>query len=211
MAKSKKIKVHIPGEEIVTEDKIDQKDDSTQKDKEDKVETVDPIKALEEKLGVVEQEAKENYDRWLRVSAEFENYKKRAAREMNDFRKFANESFVKAMLPVVDNLDRAIESSSNNKHADTSMLEGVNMTLKEILKIFEQFNVKPFESLRKTFDPSLHQAVMQDETEAHPENSVVKELQKGYMMHDRLLRPAMVVVSKTKTKSENQKNIDKEE
>jgi molecular chaperone GrpE len=210
MAKSKKIKVHTPGEETVTEDKIDQKDDSIQKDTEDKVETVDPIKALEEKLGAVEQEAKENYDRWLRVSAEFENYQKRAAREMNDFRKFANERFVTAMLPVVDNLDRAIESSNNDEHADRSMLEGVNMTLKEILKVFEQFNVKPFESLGKTFDPSLHQAIMQEETEGHPENSVVKELQKGYMMHDRLLRPAMVVVSKTKTKPEHQNN-NKEE
>ena len=208
MGKSKKIKVQTQGEETVIEDKIDQKNDSK---KEDKVEIVDPIKALEEKLDSVEQEAKDNYDRWLRVSAEFENYQKRAAREMNDFRKFSNERFVKAMLPVVDNLDRAIESSSNDKHADRSMLEGVNMTLKEILKVFEQFNVKPFESLGKSFDPSLHQAVMQEETEAHPENSVVKELQKGYMMHDRLLRPAMVVVSKTKTKYENQKNINKEE
>jgi len=208
MAKSKKIKVHTKAEETVIEDKIDQENDSN---KEDKVETVDPLKEMEERLESMEQEGKENYDRFLRVSAEFENYQKRAAREMNDFRKFANESFVKAMLPVVDNLDRAIESSSNDKHTARSMLEGVNMTLKEILKVFEQFNVKPFESLGKTFDPSLHQAVMQEETEAHPENSVVKELQKGYMMHDRLLRPAMVVVSKTKTKSEHQKNINKEE
>ena len=208
MAKSKKIKVHTKAEETFIENKIDQKNDSN---KEDKVETVDPLKEMEEKLESMEQEGKENYDRLLRVSAEFENYQKRAAREMNDFRKFANESFVKAMLPVVDNLDRAIESSSNDKHTDRSMLEGVNMTLKEILKVFEQFNVKPFESLGKTFDPSLHQAVMQEETEAYPENSVVKELQKGYMMHDRLLRPAMVVVSKTKTKPEHQKNINKEE
>jgi molecular chaperone GrpE len=210
MAKSKKIKVHTPGEETDIEDKIDEKNESPKEDTEDKVETVDPIKALEEKLGAVEKEAKENYDRWLRVSAEFENYQKRAAREMNDFRKFANERFVTAMLPVVDNLDRAIESSNNDEHADRSMLEGVNMTLKEILKVFEQFNVKPFESLGKTFDPSLHQAIMQEETEGHPENSVVKELQKGYMMHDRLLRPAMVVVSKTKTKPEHQNN-NKEE
>ncbi len=200
MAKSEKIKVHTKAEETVIEDKIDQKNDSN---KEDKAETVDPLKEMEEKLESMEQEAKENYDRLLRTSAEFENYQKRAAREMNDFRKFANESFVKAMLPVVDNLDRAVESSNNDKHADTSVLEGVKMTVKEILKVFEQYNVKPFESLGKTFDPSLHQAVMQEETEEHPENSVVQELQKGYMMHDRLLRPAMVVVSKTKTKSEN--------
>lgn len=208
MAKSKKIKVHTKGEETVIEDKIDQKEDAN---KEEKVETVDPVKEMEDKVESIKQEAKENHDRLLRVSAEFENYQKRAAREMNDFRKFANESFVKAMLPVVDNLDRAIESSSNDKHADSSMLEGVNMTLKEILKVFEQFGVKPFESVGKTFDPSLHQAVMQEETETHPENSVVKELQKGYMMHDRLLRPAMVVVSKTKTTPENQKNTDQEE
>lgn len=207
MAKSEKIKVHTKTEETVIEDKIDQKNDSN---KEDKAETVDPLKEMEEKLESMEQEAKENYDRLLRTSAEFENYQKRAAREMNDFRKFANESFVKAMLPVVDNLDRAVESSNNDKHADTSVLEGVKMTVKEILKVFEQYNVKPFESLGKTFDPSLHQAVMQEETEEHPENSVVQELQKGYMMHDRLLRPAMVVVSKTKTKSENQKKINKE-
>jgi len=208
MAKSKKIKVHTKGEETVIEDKIDQKEDAN---KEEKVETVDPLKEMEDKVESIKQEAKENHDRLLRVSAEFENYQKRAAREMNDFRKFATESFVKAMLPVVDNLDRAIESSSNDKHADSSMLEGVNMTLKEILKVFEQFGVKPFESVGKTFDPSLHQAVMQEETETHPENSVVKELQKGYMMHDRLLRPAMVVVSKTKTTPENQKNTDQEE
>ena len=207
MAKSKKIKVHTKGEETVIEDKIDQKEDAN---KEEKVETVDPLKEMEDKVESIKQEAKENHDRLLRVSAEFENYQKRAAREMNDFRKFANESFVKAMLPVVDNLDRAIESSSNDKHADSSMLEGVNMTLKEILKVFEQFGVKPFESVGKTFDPSLHQAVMQEETETHPENSVVKELQKGYMMHDRLLRPAMVVVSKTKTTPENQKKKDQE-
>ena len=144
MAKSKKIKAHTKAEETVIEDKMDQKNDSN---KEDKAETVDPLKEMEEKLESMEQDVKENYDRLLRASAEFENYKKRAAPEMNDFRQFANESFVKVMLPVIDNLDRAIESSNNDKLAESSMVEGVNMTLKEILKVFEQFGVKPFESL----------------------------------------------------------------
>jgi molecular chaperone GrpE len=159
---------------------------------------------MEARLESVEQESKENHDRFLRVSAEFENYKKRAAREMGDFRKFANESFVKAMLPVVDNLDRAIESSSNDKNTSTSVVEGVNMTLIEILKVFEQFGVIPFESLGKTFDPGFHQAVMQEENEDYPDNTVLNEMQKGYMIHDRLLRPAMVVVSKKKERPENQ-------
>ncbi len=206
MAAKKKIKINTEIEENSTEKKISKEIDS---DKDNK-KTGDPLKEMEARLESLEKEAKESYDRFLRVSAEFENYKKRAAREMNDFRKFANESFVKAMLPIVDNLDRAIESSSNDDHAQNSVVEGVNMTLKEILKVFEQFNVKPFESLGKAFDPALHQAVMQEETVDHPENTILNELQKGYMMHDRLLRPAMVVVSKT-TESENQENEAQEE
>jgi molecular chaperone GrpE len=206
MAAKKKIKINTEIEENSTEKKISKEIDS---DKDNK-KTGDPLKEMEARLESLEKEAKESYDRFLRVSAEFENYKKRAAREMNDFRKFANESFVKEMLPIVDNLDRAIESSSNDDHAQNSVVEGVNMTLKEILKVFEQFNVKPFESLGKAFDPALHQAVMQEETDDHPENTVLNELQKGYMMHDRLLRPAMVVVSKT-TEPENQENEAQEE
>ena len=203
MAKKSKIKIHTNGDEIVSEDKNREKRDSN---KEDSTETIDPLKDMEERVESLKKEAAENHDRMLRVAAEFENYKKRAAREMNDFRKFANENFVKAMLPVVDNLDRAIESSSNDKHANSSVVEGVSMTLKEILKVFEEFSVKPFESLGKTFDPSLHQAVMQEEAEAYPDNTVLKELQKGYMIHDRLLRPAMVVVSKNKAEPENHEN-----
>lgn len=178
---------------------------------EGKKEAVDPKKEMEAKIESLEQEAKEAHDRFLRVSAEFENYKKRAAREMEDFRKYANESFVKAVLPVVDNLDRAIESSSNDGHANRSVVEGVDMTLKEILKVFDQFGVKPFESLGKAFDPSFHQAMLQEETEEHPDNIVISEFEKGYMIHDRLLRPAMVVVSKKKDTPEAQetKNQDK--
>ncbi|MGA9178474.1 MAG: nucleotide exchange factor GrpE [Desulfobacterales bacterium] len=202
MAKGKEVKVHTKVEDTGKEDKDNNKNELSKKDIS---EPLDPFKEMEEKVESLENEAKETHDRLLRVSAEFENYKKRAAREMNDFRKFANESFVKAMLPVIDNLDRAIESSNNEKHTDSSMVEGVNMTLKEILKVLEQFGVKRFDSLGDTFDPGLHQAVMQEETDRHAENSVVKELQKGYMIHDRLLRPAMVVVSK---KSENRKKKD---
>jgi molecular chaperone GrpE len=121
---------------------------------------------------------------------------------MNDFRKFANESFMKAMLPIIDNLDRAIESICESDQANSSVVEGVNMTLKEILKVFEKFGAKPFDSLDKTFDPNFHQAVQQQETDEHPDNTVLMELQKGYMIHDRLLRAAMVVVSKTTPKPE---------
>lgn len=203
MAKGKKVKIHTNVEETSKEDEVKNKKDLN---KDDTPKPKELLKEMEETVESLKKEAAENHDRLLRVAAEFENYKKRAAREMNDFRKFANESFVKAMLPVVDSLDLAIESSNNHKHADNSMVEGVNMTLKEILKVFEQFGVKRFESIGNTFDPSLHQAVMQEETKAYPDNTVLRELQKGYMIHDRLLRPAMVVVSKKTAESENSEN-----
>jgi molecular chaperone GrpE len=153
--------------------------------------------SLEERLTVANAKAEENYDRFLRVTAEFENYKKRMEREMNDFRKFANESLIKDILPIVDNLERALEIPyGDNENAFNGMLEGVQMTLKGLLESLEKFGVVPIDSLDKPFDPNFHQAVMQEESEGHPDNTISKELQKGYMMNDRLLRPAMVVVSK---------------
>ena len=151
-----------------------------------------------------EKKAQEAYDKFLRVSAEFENYKKRTAREMDEFRKFANEALLMKLLPVVDNLERAIASTQEEKSSENSIAEGINLTLKDILNIFETFKVKPIESLNKPFDPNFHQAVMQEEVEGTEENIVIKEFQKGYMIGNRLLRPAMVVVSKAKTdKSDN--------
>jgi len=149
------------------------------------------------KLETAEKEAGENYDRFLRISAEFENYKKRKDREATDFRKYANEALVKELLPVVDNLERAIETSADHEDAVNCILEGVDMTLKEILKVFEKFAVKAVAAVGNPFDPTYHQAVMQEESEEHPDNTVIKELQKGYTIHDRLLRPSMVVVAKT--------------
>lgn len=152
---------------------------------------------LSVQLESAEAEAKANYDRFLRATAELENMKKRFQRDMESLRKFANQSLIKDLLVVVDNLERAIASGENEKEVAPQLLEGVDMTLKEILKILEKFGVKPIEALEKTFDPTVHEAVMQEEVADVPENTVIKELQKGYWMHDRLLRPSMVVVSKS--------------
>ena len=159
----------------------------------------DSIKEMEARIQALEEEAKQAHERLLRTSAEFENYKKRAAREMEDFRKYANEALIKELLPVVDNLERAITSSREDKSSTHCVVEGVDLTLKEILKILEKFKVTPIDSFQKPFDPNFHQAVMQEETDVHPEGTVVKELQKGYLMHDRLIRPAMVVVAKAQS------------
>jgi len=157
-----------------------------------------PLEDLAEKLKLKEQEAQENYDRLLRVSAEFENYKKRASRDMEEFRKYSNQSLIKEMLSVVDNLELAMNSTNGHKTIDKGLLDGLAMTHKEILKVFEKFKVKPISAKGQPFDPTFHEAVMQEETDEYPANTVINELQKGYLIHDRLLRPSMVVVARSK-------------
>jgi molecular chaperone GrpE len=156
----------------------------------------DPIKTLETRIEELEKEVEANYDRFIRVTADFENYKKRIAREMSDLRKFANENILKDMLSAVDNLERAIESGSKQDSEKQTLLEGVEITLKDLFRIFEKYGVKDFKSEGEPFNPVFHQAMMQEQTNDYPDNTVLNELQKGYTIHERLLRPAMVVVAK---------------
>jgi molecular chaperone GrpE len=162
----------------------------------------DPVKELEKRCETAEQESKQHYERLLRVSADFENFKKRSFREADEFRKYANELLLMELLSVVDNLERAIQSTSGEKNEVGCVIEGVEMTLKALLKIFEKFSVKLIDAVGKPFDPNFHQAMMQEASDLHPENTVIREFQKGYMLHDRLLRPSMVVVSKGPDKTE---------
>jgi len=213
MSEKKKIKINVDSEaessdaktEAVTNKNTEASDITETKSGEDTLDN--PIKELEDQLNAKQEEAKETYDRLLRVSAEFENYKKRSAREMEDFRKFANQSLLKEMLSVVDNLELAINSANEKHKSESSLKEGLNLTLKEILRVFEKFSVTPIESKGKTFDPTYHEAVMQEETDEHPENTVISEMQKGYLIHDRLLRPAMVVVAKPGRKASDTKPV----
>ncbi len=144
-------------------------------------------------------------DKVLRLSAEFENYKKRSSKELSEFRKFANETLLKQFLTVVDNMERAIDAAKENDNDGKALLDGIEMTYKEMLRILAAFNVTPVEAHGKSFDPVFHQAVTQQESVDHPENTVVAELQKGYLFHDRLIRPSMVVVSKAMTENETEK------
>jgi molecular chaperone GrpE len=164
----------------------------------------DIIEDLKAELAATEKAGKEFEDRYMRLCAEFENYKKRSAREAQDFRKFANEALIKDLLPVIDNLERAIQSSSpQENHPENfngSIIEGVQMTLNEILKVLERFHAKPIDSLGQPFDPNYHEAVGQEESDEHEDNIVVREFQRGYLLHDRLIRPAMVMVSKAVSK-----------
>ena len=129
------------------------------------------------------------------MAADFENYKKRAAREKEDWTKFANEDLIKAILPFIDNLERAVNHAQ--KIADTGVLvEGVRLTLQQLLQALNKFGLSSFESVGKPFDPAMHEAMLVVETDQHEPNQVVEEFQKGYLLNDRLLRPATVSVSK---------------
>ena len=162
------------------------------KKKEDKDKEIEELKKqLEEK----EKEVKEHYDRLLRMAADLENYKKRAVKEREEWTKFANEDLMKAILPFIDNLERAINHAE--KVADTGvMIEGVRLTLQQILQTLNRFGLAPFESVGKAFDPARHEAMLVVESDQHEPNQVVEEFQKGYLLNDRLLRPATVSVSK---------------
>jgi molecular chaperone GrpE len=213
MSEKKKIKINVEPEETAENENSEKPASAKDEYGKHKRETADEdhadakksIEELEAKLEAKEQEAKETYDRLLRVSADFENYKKRSAREMEEFRKYANQSLLKEMLSVVDNLELAINSSNDKKKTDKHLIEGLNLTLNEILRVFEKFDVKPIEAQGKAFDPAFHEAVMREETDDFPENTVVSEFQKGYLIHDRLLRPAMVVVAVPKTIQKDKK------
>jgi molecular chaperone GrpE len=157
------------------------------------------IEELKKKLDEKEKEAKENYDRLLRTAADFENYKKRAAREKEDWTKFANEDLIRAILPFIDNLERAVNHAQ--KIADTGVLvEGVQLTIQQLLQALNKFGLSYFESVGKPFDPAMHEAMLVVETDKHEPNQVVEEFQKGYLLNDRLLRPATVSVSKSPEK-----------
>ena len=157
------------------------------------------IGALKIKLEEKEKEAKENYDRFLRMAADLENFKKRAQKEKEDYLKFGNEDLIKAILPFVDNLERAV--SHAEKLEDTGvMIEGVRLTIQQIHQALNKFGLSSFESVGKPFDPAVHEAMLAVETDQHEPNQVLEEFQKGYRLNDRLLRPATVSVSKLPVK-----------
>ena len=187
-------------------EKKDQKDLSETVDEElhvlmeeDRKEKEKEIDELKKKLEEKEKEIKEHHDRLLRLAADFENYKKRTAKEKEEWTKFANEDLIRAVLPFIDNLERAVNHAE--KVSDTGVLiEGVRLTLQQLLQALNKFGLSTFESVGKPFDPTVHEAMLVVETDQHEPNQVVEEFQKGYLLKDRLLRPATVSVAKAPEK-----------
>jgi molecular chaperone GrpE len=153
------------------------------------------IDELKKKLAEKEKEAKENHDRLLRMAADLDNYKKRAAKEKEDWVKFANEDLLKGVLPFIDNLERAVAHSEKSKDIQ-SLVEGVKLTIQQLLQALNKFGVSRFESIGKPFDPAMHEAMLVVQTDKEKPDHVMQEFQRGYLLNDRLLRPATVSVSK---------------
>jgi len=141
--------------------------------------------------------ADEHWDRLLRTTADFDNFKKRAAREKQDAIKYANESLLQKLIPILDNFEMA-QSATQAAQTDAaqSLQTGVNMIYQQLKNALSEAGLEELDATSKTFDPNFHEAVSQQETNDLPEGQVVQQLRKGYKFRDRLLRPASVVVAK---------------
>ena len=150
---------------------------------------------LRERADVKEREAKEHYERYLRQVAEVENFKKRINREKEDAIRYANENLIKDLLPVIDNLERAVAHAQGGGNGKP-LVEGVEMVLRGLLDVFGKHGVVPVAAVGEVFDPGKHEAMAQVESSQHEPNTVIDEHHRGYLFRDRLLRPALVSVAK---------------
>lgn len=172
-------------------------------------EEIKKTKSVEE----IEKELPELKDKYLRLYAEFENYKRLAAKEKEELIKYSIEEFAKELLSVIDHLELALQHSYNNdaKATASALVEGVELTLKELKTTFEKFRLVSIEAKGKPFDPFVHHAMTQIESEEAEENTVLTEFRKGYMLKDRVLRAALVGVSKKPSQKNQDKETKKEE
>ena len=140
--------------------------------------------------------AQENYERLMRTTAELENYKKRAARERQEAIKYANESLLERLIPVLDNFEMALTATNAPNTSVQSLQEGVNMIQQQLKSALAEAGLEEVNASGKPFDPNLHEAISQQESADAPEGQVVQQVRKGYKLRDRLLRPASVIVAK---------------
>jgi len=152
-------------------------------------------KPLEERLAEAEKKAEDNFNDFLYLKAEFENYKKRMGKERTDLLKFGNEKTILEFLPVIDNLNLALDSAKNAKDTQ-AIVEGLEMTYKQLVGIFENLGCEFINSVGEAFDPNKHEAMMHKESKDVDPDIVLQEFQKGCLLNGRLLRPSKVIVSK---------------
>jgi molecular chaperone GrpE len=191
------VEISVEGEEKSTAVSKEHEEESVSKSKKS------GFSDLEEDLAKKEEEIKELNDKLLRAHAEFENFKKRVTKEKSDLLKYANEEMAREMLRTIDNLEMALDHAREDNQSET-ITEGIEIILKQLLQSLERFGVKGFNAVGERFDPTKHEAVVQVESAEHEPDTVVAESQKGYFLRDRLLRPALVTVSKVPHEEEDE-------
>jgi len=157
-------------------------------------ETADRQSSPESELATIAAERDANYDRWLRAQADLENLRKRTRKEAEEARKYAALPFVRDILPGLDNLGRAIAAGRSTHNCD-ELIQGVELVHRQIGDVLAKHGVVPIEAVGEPFDPNRHEAVQQAPSEKHPPMTVLDEAERGYMLHDRVVRPSRVVVS----------------
>lgn len=161
----------------------------------------EPVNEAEDELSALKRELAEAKDKTLRTFAELENFRKRSARTLQDELKYANMSLIRDMLPVIDNLLRAIEAAEKQEQAGElteqgkALLDGVKMVVEQFNTVLGKHNCTPIEAVNQPFDPNFHQAITQMPSADVAPNTVIMETQKGYVLHDRVVRPSQVIVS----------------
>ncbi|MBC8080202.1 MAG: nucleotide exchange factor GrpE [Gorillibacterium sp.] len=145
-------------------------------------------------LDQVRQELKEAQERTLRVQADFDNFRRRTRQDKEEFAKYASSKVMEGIIPVVDNFERALGASRETQDFD-SLMKGIEMTFRQLEQLLEQEGVKSMETVGQPFNPEFHQAIMQVDSDEHEEGMIVEEVIKGYMLRDKVIRPAMVKVS----------------
>ena len=190
---------------------------SSDEDESPEEETVelDPIKILEKDLQKTKDELAEEKDKFVRLQADTDNFRKRLSREKDEFSQYANERLFKELIPIFDNLERALEDPSNDTK---SLKEGLEMILKQFSAFLEKEKVEPIKAIGEKFDPMVHEALTSEESNDHEENTIISEFVKGYTINNRVLRPSQVVISKkpspeseNESKEESAEYSDKEE
>jgi molecular chaperone GrpE len=177
------------------EHKTKEKDELQHEEHKKKKKKDEIIEELQKSIEEKEETIKTLQDRMLYLQAEFENYKKLKNKEKQEILMFGNELLIKELLPVLDNLEMALGHASKTEDFK-GIEEGVRITLNEFLKVLEKSGIKKVDALGKKFDPNMHEALYQEERDDMEPDTVVSELQKGYILNGRLIRPSRVTVSK---------------
>ncbi len=171
----------------------------------------DSIEVLKQELEEAQQKSQENWDKAVRVQADMENLKRRTQKDVENAHKFALEKFSKELLNVVDSLELGIQAASGDTPDVEKLKEGMELTLKQLQAVLKKFNIEALDPTGEPFNPEHHQAMSMQPSDEHEPNTVVNVFQKGYLLNDRLIRPAMVVVSKgSDKKPESGSKIDEQ-